>query len=171
MTDVLTPEQRHRCMQSNRGRGTKIELLIARELRQRNIRYRKNDRTVYGKPDFCFKGLKIAVFCDGVFWHGRDWDTTFRNRDTLSPYWVAKIERNIARDKKVNSRLEEEGWLVLRLWEDEIRRSAAARVDKIESLIAQRTAERLRRTYAYDTQYDDLLMVAEEEETYQTASE
>jgi G:T-mismatch repair DNA endonuclease (very short patch repair protein) len=84
---------------------------------------------------------------------------------------VAKIERNIARDKKVNSRLEEEGWLVLRLWEDEIRRSAAACVDKIESLIAQRTAERLRRTYAYDTQYDDLLMVAEEEETYQTASE
>ena len=166
MTDVLTPEQRHRCMQANRGRNTKIEQLIAAELHNRNIRYRRNDRTVKGRPDFSFKGLRIAVFCDGTFWHGRRYYDNPDYAATLAPYWRAKIERNIARDREVTARLENDGWTVLRLWEDDIRRSPSDCVDQIERLIAQKTAEQLRRTYAYDTQYDDILSVAEDPEPY-----
>ncbi|MBR1516685.1 MAG: very short patch repair endonuclease [Bacteroidales bacterium] len=165
MTDVLTPQQRRRCMQANRGRNTKIEQLIAHELYIRNIRYRRNDRTVFGRPDFCFKGLKIAVFCDGVFWHGRDYELRKESLH-LKPYWAAKIERNIARDHLVNTRLAEEGWQVLRLWEDEIRQSPSQCADRIEHLIAQQTTARLRRIYQHDTQYDTLLFAAEEDAPY-----
>ena len=156
-------------MQSNRGRGTSIEVFFAEELRRRNIRYRKNDRSVKGKPDFCFKGLKIAVFCDGTFWHGKDWDT--RPKDNLSDYWIAKIERNIARDKKIDDTLTSQGWTVLRFWEDAIRKDVAACVNVLEHHIAHKTAQRIRKTYAYDTQYENQLMAAEVESFYGTSEE
>ncbi|MBR1792603.1 MAG: DNA mismatch endonuclease Vsr [Bacteroidales bacterium] len=164
MTDVLTPEQRHRCMQANRGRGTTIEIIFAEELRRRNIHYRKNDRSVKGKPDFCFKGLKIAVFCDGVFWHGKDWDS--RSKENLSDYWISKIERNIARDKQIDDFLFSQGWTVLRFWEDAIRKDVKTCVDALERCIAEKTTQRIRRTYAYDNQYESQLMAAEVESYY-----
>ena len=70
--DKLTPEQRHRNMQAVKSKGSKIELILGKALWRLNYRYRKNDKTVFGKPDFSFKMKKIAIFCDGEFWHGKD---------------------------------------------------------------------------------------------------
>ena len=68
--DRLTPEQRHKNMQANKGKDSKIEILLRQELWSRGLRYRKNAKSVYGHPDIVFISKKIAVFCDGEFWHG-----------------------------------------------------------------------------------------------------
>ena len=65
----LTKEQRRKNMQANKSAGTKPEILLAKMLFARGHRYRKNNKTVFGKPDFTFKKLKIAIFVDGEFWH------------------------------------------------------------------------------------------------------
>lgn len=72
--DKLTPEQRLRNMRANKAQGTSIEVLLGKALWQQGFRYRKNDKGIFGKPDFSFKKHKIAVFCDGEFWHGKNWE-------------------------------------------------------------------------------------------------
>jgi DNA mismatch endonuclease (patch repair protein) len=86
-------------------------------------RYRKNVPGLLGRPDIVFPGPKIAVFCDGDFWHGRDWEArrVKLSNGTNAAYWLAKIQRNIERDRQNTRRLEEMGWAVLRFWESEIR--------------------------------------------------
>lgn len=118
--DRLTKEQRHRNMQANKSKGTKLELLFSKLLWNAGIRYRKNDKEVYGKPDFVMRHLKIAIFCDGEFWHGRDWAEHKKDHKSHQAFWFAKIERNIQRDKEVNQYLNEHGWKVFRFWESDI---------------------------------------------------
>ena len=166
MTDRLTPEQRRRCMQANRCRGTWIEQMMADELKSRGIRYRRNDRTVRGKPDFCFKMARLAVFCDGDFWHGREWGEDYLARHPMNDYWVKKIERNRQRDHEVDDILVATGWTVMRFWESDLRRNVAECADKIERHLTEYRAARSRQIYEYDTQYDNLLMAAEDEIPY-----
>ena len=153
-------------MQANRSRGTKIEQMLAAELWGRGIHYRRNDRTVRGKPDFCFKGARLAVFCDGDFWHGREWDDGYLDRHPMSDYWIRKITRNRQRDREVDAALAAAGWTVMRFWETDLRRDVAACADAIELHLSQYRAARSRQIYAYDTQYDDLLTAAEDDEPY-----
>lgn len=132
--DKLTPEQRKRNMQANKSAGTSIEILFGRHLWNTGLRYRKNVSTVIGKPDFVFKGRKIAVFCDGEFWHGRNWDKRKFDHKSNEKFWHAKIERNIQRDIEVNEILRNEGWRVLRFWESDIKKHpehCAAQVKKV----------------------------------------
>ena len=72
--DNHTPEQRRKNMQAVKNKDSKIELMLRKELWARGLRYRKNDKTVFGHPDLTFKGKKIAVFVDSEFWHGFDWE-------------------------------------------------------------------------------------------------
>ena len=118
--DRLTKEQRKKNMQAVKNKNSRIELLLGKELRNRGLRYRKNDKTVPGKPDFCFKGLKIAVFCDSEFWHGKNWEVRKHDHKSNQDFWIAKIERNIERDRKVNEILAEAGWTILRFWGKDI---------------------------------------------------
>lgn len=117
---VLTKEQRYKNMLANKSKGTKIETLFAKLLWNAGVRYRKNDKSVFGTPDFVIKGLKIAIFCDGEFWHGRNWAERKHDHKSNCEYWYAKIERNIERDKEVNKELRKQGWTVFRFWETEI---------------------------------------------------
>lgn len=120
--DHLTKEQRHKNMSANKGKGTKLEVLFGRLLWNAGVRYRKNDKTVFGTPDFVVKSMRIAIFCDGEFWHGRNWESKKKDHKSNCEFWYAKIERNIQRDKEVNERLKAEGWKVFRFWETEITR-------------------------------------------------
>jgi DNA mismatch endonuclease (patch repair protein) len=76
-----------------------------------------------GRPDVVFSGARLAVFCDGDFWHGRDWASRRQKlgQGTNSAYWLAKIQRNMERDRQNTRRLQEMGWTVLRFWESQIR--------------------------------------------------
>lgn len=118
--DYLTKEQRHKNMAANKGKGTKLELLFGKLLWNAGVRYRKNDTSVFGKPDFVIKGHKIAIFCDGEFWHGRNWEIRKNDHKSNCEFWHSKIERNIERDKEVNTELQKQGWKVFRFWETDI---------------------------------------------------
>jgi DNA mismatch endonuclease Vsr len=107
-------------MRAIRSSGSKIERILAKELWALGLRYRKNDRTVFGKPDLTFKRYKLAIFVDSEFWHGKDWNTRKYDFKSNEDFWHKKIEQNIARDREVNGRLPKEGWRVLRFWGKEI---------------------------------------------------
>src|SRR5438034_158212 len=116
----------------NRARGTAPEILLAGELKKRGISVSRQSRGVVGTPDFILSP-DIAVFCDGDFWHGRQWHRTKGKleRGHNAEYWCRKIEANIKRDKDVNNALRRIGWTVLRFWETNIRRNPAEVVRKI----------------------------------------
>src|SRR5690554_2889745 len=133
--DNLTKEQRRKNMQANKSTGTKPELLLAKTLFARGHRYRKNAKTVFGKPDLTFKKIKLAIFVDGEFWHGKDWEQRKNDHKTNKEYWNQKIERNIRRDKEVNKELEKQGWTILRFWGKEIEKNLLNCVLQIENEI------------------------------------
>lgn len=135
--DKLTPEQRRKNMQANKSSGTKPEILLAKALFARGHRYRKNNKTVYGKPDITFKKIKLAIFVDGEFWHGKDWENRKHSIKSNIEYWHPKIERNIARDLEVSEKLQQEGWTVLRFWDRELMKELVRCIEKIEREISQ----------------------------------
>ncbi|WP_029201800.1 very short patch repair endonuclease [Oribacterium sp. NK2B42] len=119
MADDMIPEQRRRNMQHIRSKDTSIEVKLRTALWHEGIRYRKNYKKLVGKPDIVITKYRIAVFCDGSFWHGRNFDTK-KPVDTNHEYWDTKIRRNMARDDEVDKQLKAEGWTVLRFWDAEI---------------------------------------------------
>lgn len=136
--DKLTPEQRHKNMQAVKSKNSKIEVLLRQELWKRGLHYRKNSKAIYGHPDIVFIGKKVAVFCDSEFWHGYDWENRKKDIKSNQEFWLAKISRNIERDREVNERLKTEGWTVLRFWGKDIQRSTSKCADIIEEEVRRR---------------------------------
>ncbi|HPI21324.1 MAG TPA: very short patch repair endonuclease [Candidatus Kapabacteria bacterium] len=133
--DKLTKEQRRKNMQAIKSKGSKIEIMLAKAMWEKGLRYRKNDKTVIGKPDFTFKKYKIAVFCDSEFWHGKDWKKKKLEHKSNIKFWHQKIERNIQRDREVNEELLKNGWQVIRFWGKDIKKELVNCVIKIETEI------------------------------------
>lgn len=131
----LTKDQRRKNMQAVKSAGSKIELLLSKELWRLGYRYRKNDKTVFGKPDLTMKRYKLAIFIDSEFWHGRDWDTRKYDHKANQEFWIKKIEKNIKRDKEVNEHLSKAGWKILRFWGKEIKQNLRNCIDKIITVI------------------------------------
>lgn len=130
--DRHTKEQRRRNMQAIKSTGSMIETLLAKALWAKGFRYRKNNKKVFGKPDFTFRKFKIAVFVDGEFFHGKDWKIRKHDLKSNHEFWFAKIERNMRRDEEVNDKLGSEGWKVLRFWGKDIKKNLEFCVDEIE---------------------------------------
>lgn len=138
MMDNHTEEQRKRNMQAVKSKDSDIEVKLRKELWSRGIRYRKNVNNVFGHPDIAFKGKKIAVFCDSEFWHGYEWEINKDKIKTRRDFWIPKIERNMERDKEVNKKLEEEGWLVIRFWGKDIKHNVSVCADIVVKAVNQR---------------------------------
>jgi DNA mismatch endonuclease (patch repair protein) len=136
--DRITPQQRSKNMSAIRSTNTKAEVRLAKALWHLGYRYRKNNRTIFGTPDLTFKKLKIAIFVDSEFFHGKDWETQKDRVKTNTVFWQKKIERNIQRDIEVNNYLESQNWKVLRFWSDEIEKNLEDCVAKIQSEIISR---------------------------------
>lgn len=129
MADVFSPEKRSEIMSKIRSKNTKAEIVVFRELRKRNIYFQKHYKRVAGCPDIALPRKKKAVFIDGDFWHGYQFS---KNKKRLpKKYWQDKIEGNIKRDKYNRSKLEKEGWAVLRVWEHEILKNFDETMSKI----------------------------------------
>lgn len=94
----------------------KDEVIIRKILWKNGIHYRKNYKDLPGKPDIALTKYKVAVFIDGEFWHGYDWENYKKHIKSNRDYWIPKIERNMKRDQEVNAKLKEMGWTVLRFW-------------------------------------------------------
>lgn len=127
-----TKEQISYNMRRVKNKDSAIELALRRELWRRGLRYRKNVKTVFGKPDIAFISKRIAVFCDSEFWHGYAWEITQDEFQSRRDFWIPKIERNMQRDREVNEKLRSEGWIVLRFWGKEIKRDVGACADIIQ---------------------------------------
>lgn len=133
--DRHTPEQRRRNMQAIKNKDSKIEIMLRKELWARGLRYRKNAKNVFGKPDIVFIGKKVAVFCDSEFWHGYNWEERKLDFKSNQEFWIPKIERNIQRDKEVTQKLEAEGWQVFRFWGKDIKKNPEKCADIIEKAV------------------------------------
>ncbi len=120
------------------GKDTKPEITFRKALWVQGIRYRKNYTKILGKPDVAIVKYKIAIFIDGTFWHGYNWKEKKRRIRSNKEYWIKKIERNIERDQRINTRLNEMGWLVLRFWDFEVKKELSLCIDKTIAAIEKR---------------------------------
>lgn len=124
MTDVMTPEERSRCMAAIKGKDTKPEIIVRKYLFSRGLRYRIHNRKLPGSPDIVLKKYKTVVFVDGCFWHGHEDCKYFRMPKSNVYFWKHKIAMNMSRDYANNIDLELAGWKVIRIWECEIKTKA-----------------------------------------------
>ncbi|UPT70327.1 MAG: very short patch repair endonuclease [Flavobacterium sp. JAD_PAG50586_2] len=122
-------------MRAIKSTGTKPELLLSKALWSLGHRYRKNNKTVCGRPDLTFKEHRIAIFIDSEFFHGKDWETR-KKPQTNAEFWEKKILRNMERDKEVNEFLQQSGWLVFRFWSKEIHKNLPEVISTIEYALA-----------------------------------
>ena len=134
------PTITHKIMSAVRSKNTRPELLLRKALWQKGLRYRVNYKALPGKPDVVFTKSKVAVFCDGDFWHGHNWALrglpSFEEElKRYSSYWQEKLIRNVARDKEIDHQLETQGWCVVRIWESEIKNDLAACVAMVEDAL------------------------------------
>lgn len=130
-----TAEQISYNMKQVKNKGSKIEIMLMKELWSRGLRYRKNVNQIYGKPDIVFLGRKVAVFCDSEFWHGYNWDERRHDFRSHQEFWIPKIERNMERDREVTAQLQSEGWTVLRFWGNEIKKNLTECADTVERAV------------------------------------
>ena len=123
-----------------RAFDTKPEMILRKTLWELGLRYRKNVRHLPGKPDIVFGKQKLIIFCDGDFWHGRDWASRRRKlaNGSNSEYWIQKIQSNIRRDKLQVLRLNRMGWSVLRFWESDILKDPSAIARQITQTMKNR---------------------------------
>ena len=111
-----------RAKRAIRSSNTAPEIALRRALHRLGLRFRLNTGHLPGRPDLIFPSARVAIFCDGDFWHGRDWDnlSISLGRRANPDYWLAKIEYNRNRDIEVTQELANVGWRVMRLWEGDI---------------------------------------------------
>jgi len=117
-----TTKQRSKIMSKIRGKNTKPELMFRKALWRKGVRYRVNSKQLPGKPDVSIKKYKLAIFVDGEYWHGYNWDERKPKLKTNRNFWIPKIERNMQRDEEVNQQLNALGFTVFRFWEHEIKK-------------------------------------------------
>ncbi len=122
-------------MSGIKGRDTVPELSLRREVWALGLRYRLQYQIGRTRPDMVFVGAKLVVFVDGCFWHGCPLHSTMpkNNRE----FWERKLRRNRERDTENTQQLEAEGWRVLRIWEHEIRASAANCARRIAAMLGK----------------------------------
>lgn len=133
-----TPEQITKNMKAVKCKDSEIERLLRKELWQRGLRYRKNVKSIAGKPDIAFIGSRVAVFCDSEFWHGFDWENKKHEIKTHQEFWIPKIERTMQRDKEVTSELTNAGWIVLRFWGNQIKSNCCGCANEVEEAVRAR---------------------------------
>ncbi len=113
-------------MSAVRSKDNKAEVILRRELWKCGYRYRLYDSNLPGKPDLVFKSLRLVVFVDGDFWHGRSLIEgglrSFRRliRTPRWEWWLTKISRNVERDRRASRELKALGWNVIRFWESSV---------------------------------------------------
>lgn len=141
--DNLTPKQRHKNMSHIKNKNTKIEQKLRRALWEKGYHYRKNFSELPGKPDIVLTKYKIVIFCDGEFFHGKDWEVlkSRLEQSNNSEYWIKKINRNRQRDEEISKQLLCLGWTVIRFWGKDILKDVDGCVRVIEEAIFDKFME------------------------------
>lgn len=136
----MTKEQRRKNMQAIRSQS-KLENRVSRELWKRGFRFRKNDKSLFGKPDISIKKYKIVIFIDSCFWHGCE---IHGNRPKSNQeYWDKKLARNKERDAEVRKYYLDNNWHFKRMWEHELKEDFDKAIDSLAEFIQQSKEETL----------------------------
>lgn len=133
MADVLSKEQRHKCMSHIRDKNTKPEMLVRKYLFSLGFRYRINVKTLPGTPDIVLKKYNIVIFVNGCFWHGHVGCKYANLPKTNQLFWKQKIETNKKRDIEKQCQLRNLGWNIIQIWECELK--PKSRIQTLEKLI------------------------------------
>lgn len=130
-------EKSHKNMSKIKGKDTSIELALRKALWNKGYRYRKNVKDLPGRPDIVLTKYKIAIFCDGEFFHGKNWEILRpKLKNGKNPdYWISKIERNMERDREKDNALQFAGWTVIHFWGKDILHNTDECVKVIEETI------------------------------------
>lgn len=107
-------------MSKVRLKNGKAETILAKRLWHEGFRYRRNYKKLPGSPDIALTTYRVAVFVDGEFWHGENWEERKAKLKHNREYWIEKIEENMARDKRVDGQLQEMGWTTVHFWEKQV---------------------------------------------------
>lgn len=122
---------------ASKKKNTRCEIALRRELWRRGLRYRLHHERLQGRPDLVFVRERLAVFCDGDFWHGRDLALRLAKLagGHNAAYWVKKVRGNVERDLRNSAALVASGWHVVRLWETDIIRDPVAAADAVAAAL------------------------------------
>jgi len=118
MVDNLTSEQRTKNMKSIKS-VSKLESIIAKELWRKGVRYRRNTKSLFGKPDISIKKYKIVIFIDSCFWHMCPIHGKIPASNNV--FWKKKLDMNVLRDVEVNTYYHNNNWNIKRVWEHDIK--------------------------------------------------
>lgn len=162
MADVMTPEQRSRCMAAVKGKDTKPEMIVRKYLFSRGMRFRVQVRKLPGNPDIVLPKYKTVIFVNGCFWHGHEDCKYFRLPKSNVEFWKEKIGRNIERDRESMQALLDLGWKIIRVWECELR-NKANREDTLNKIYKSITSPN---GSSYSFEETDIPMAAEPEADY-----
>jgi len=136
--DTKTKEERSRNMAAVKNKNTDLEITLRKALWAKGFRFRVRVKNkLPGKPDIVFPGKKIAIFCDGCFWHGCP--RCRQIPDQNHQFWLDKIRRNKERDEKVYFELENMGWTVMRFWGCEIQKELGRIILEIENVMIEKS--------------------------------
>jgi DNA mismatch endonuclease, patch repair protein len=116
-----TTKQRSGIMAKIRGKDTSPELAFRRALYARGVRFRVHNKSLPGKPDLSNVSRKFAVFIDGEFWHGHNWEEKKGKLKSNRGFWIPKIERNMQRDAEITQALQAMGFKVFRFWDFQVK--------------------------------------------------
>ncbi|HEY5411402.1 MAG TPA: very short patch repair endonuclease, partial [Caulobacteraceae bacterium] len=116
--DIMSAEKRSVVMSRIRGRNTKPELAVEKMLLALGVVYESQVRDLPGRPDFVVREARVAVLVDGDFWHGWNFNAWHMK---LSEKWDLKIAHTIRRDTRNRRALRRAGWVVVRLWEHQVK--------------------------------------------------
>jgi DNA mismatch endonuclease (patch repair protein) len=130
-----TTKRRSELMKRIKSKDTTPEVEFRKQFWARGYRYRVNYSRLPGKPDIAFTKYSVAVFIDGEFWHGYNWNEKRERIKSNRDYWIRKIEGNMARDKKATVLLQDMGWTVVRFWEHEVKREPLDCVNRVLHLL------------------------------------
>lgn len=120
-----------------RSNNTSLEKKLCLLLWQKGYRYRKNVKTILGKPDVVFRSKKLLIFCDSGFWHGKNLKQKAKRIKHNNRYWVDKLKKNIIRDKYVTKKLRSSGWKVMRFWDEDIEKRPERILGKIQDYLGR----------------------------------
>lgn len=132
-----TDEATSKRMSHVRLKKGKAETMLAKALWHNGYRYRLNYKKMPGSPDIALTKKKVAIFIDGEFWHGYDWETRKEKLSRNKEYWINKIEENMARDKRVDKQLHEMGWMTIHFWEKDVLSDLEKCVRTVEAILSE----------------------------------
>jgi DNA mismatch endonuclease (patch repair protein) len=95
------------------------ELRLRSVFRQFKITGWRRHFPIQGRPDFVFRRERLAIFVDGCFWHGCP--KCYKRPRTNPRFWREKYKYNAARDRLNTLALRKSGWVVVRIWEHELK--------------------------------------------------